>query len=59
VEVRALLFSTSGLDEGEWLASSLGRFYPREIAAGTHWKGGWDFYPMNIIYKEVKVKLSL
>jgi hypothetical protein len=32
---------TSGLDGGEWSASRLGRFTPRERAPGTHWIGGW------------------
>jgi hypothetical protein len=32
---------TSALDGGEWSASHLGRFTPRERAPGTHWIGGW------------------
>jgi hypothetical protein len=31
----------SALDAGEWSASRLGRFTPREKAPGTHWIGGW------------------
>jgi hypothetical protein len=34
-------FLTSALDGGEWSASRPGRFYPREIALGTDWIGGW------------------
>jgi hypothetical protein len=29
------------LDGGEWSASRLGRFTPKERAPGTHWIGGW------------------
>jgi hypothetical protein len=32
---------TSALDGGEWSASHLGRFTPRERAPGTHWIGAW------------------
>jgi hypothetical protein len=32
---------TSALDGGEWLASHLSRFTPKERAPGTHWIGGW------------------
>jgi hypothetical protein len=32
---------TSVLDGGEWSASHLGRFTPRERAPGTHWIGDW------------------
>jgi hypothetical protein len=32
---------TSALDGGEWSASHLGRFTPRERVPGTHWIGGW------------------
>jgi hypothetical protein len=32
---------TSALDAGEWSASRLGRFTPRERAPGTHWIGDW------------------
>jgi hypothetical protein len=32
-------FLTSTLDGGEWSASRLGRFTPREKAPGTHWIG--------------------
>jgi hypothetical protein len=31
----------SELDGGEWSASRLGRFTPRERAPGTNWTGGW------------------
>jgi hypothetical protein len=33
-------FLTSALDGGEWSASSLGRFTPKEIAVGIHWIRG-------------------
>jgi hypothetical protein len=32
---------TATLDVGEWSASRLGRFTPKERAPGTHWVGGW------------------
>jgi hypothetical protein len=32
---------TSALDRGEWSASRLGRFTPRERAPRTHCIGGW------------------
>jgi hypothetical protein len=32
---------TSALDGGEWSASRLSRFTPRERAPGTHWIWGW------------------
>jgi hypothetical protein len=32
---------TSALYEGEWSASRLGRFTPKERAPGIHWIGGW------------------
>jgi hypothetical protein len=32
---------TSALDGGEWSASRLGRFTPRERSPGTRWIGGW------------------
>jgi hypothetical protein len=32
---------TSALDGGEWSVSRPSRFIPREIAPGTHWRGGW------------------
>jgi hypothetical protein len=31
----------SALDRGEWSASRLGHFAPRERAPGTHWIGSW------------------
>jgi hypothetical protein len=40
VEIHAFL--TSELDRGEWLASRLGRFTPREsVPRSNHWIGGW------------------
>jgi hypothetical protein len=41
LEVKALPFLTSALDEGEWSASRPGRFTTGEIAPGTHWIEGW------------------
>jgi hypothetical protein len=41
VEVRLYAFLNSVLDGGEWSASHLGRFIPRERAPGSHWIGGW------------------
>jgi hypothetical protein len=41
VEAYIHAFLTSALDGGEWSASRLGRFAPRERAPGTHWTGGW------------------
>jgi hypothetical protein len=32
---------TTALNGGEWSASRLGPFTPRETASGTHWTGGW------------------
>jgi hypothetical protein len=32
---------TSALDGGEWSASRLCHFTPRETAPGTRWIGGW------------------
>jgi hypothetical protein len=32
---------TSAIDGGEWSASRLSRFTPRERDPGTHWIGGW------------------
>jgi hypothetical protein len=32
---------TSALDGDEWLASSPGRFNPKETVPATHWIGGW------------------
>jgi hypothetical protein len=34
-------FLTLALDGCEWSVSRPGCFIPREIAAGTHWVGGW------------------
>jgi hypothetical protein len=39
--VASQIFLTSVLDEGEWLASRLGRFTPKERDPETHWIGGW------------------
>ena len=36
VEVQLHWFLTSAVDEGEWSASSRGRFI-----SGTYWTGGW------------------
>jgi hypothetical protein len=41
VDVYIHIFLTSALVGGEWSASRHGRFTPGEIAAGTHWLGGW------------------
>jgi hypothetical protein len=41
VEVQHHELLISALGGGEWSASRLGRFTPREIAPGTHWIGGW------------------
>jgi hypothetical protein len=40
VEVQRHAFLTSALGGGEWSASRLGRFTPREGTPGTHWVGG-------------------
>jgi hypothetical protein len=48
--------STSALDGGEWLASRLGRFTPRERAPGTHWTGGW-VEPRAVLDAVVKRKI--
>jgi hypothetical protein len=40
-EIQLHAFLTSTLDGGEWSGSRPGHFTPREIAAGTHWIGGW------------------
>jgi len=32
---------TSALDGGEWSASHIGHFTPKETAPDTHWTGGW------------------
>jgi hypothetical protein len=41
VEVQLHVFLNSALDGGEWSASRLGRFIPRERACDTHGIGGW------------------
>jgi hypothetical protein len=41
VDVQIHIFLTSALVGGEWSASRLGRFTPRERAPGTHWIRGW------------------
>jgi hypothetical protein len=41
VEAYSHAFLTSALDGGEWSASRLGLFTPRERDSGTHWIGGW------------------
>jgi hypothetical protein len=35
------VFLTSALVRGEWSASRLCRFIPRERVPGSHWIGGW------------------
>jgi hypothetical protein len=40
VEVWLHSFLTSAVDRGEWSASRLGRFTPRERAPVTHWIRG-------------------
>jgi hypothetical protein len=40
-EVKLRAFLTLTLDGGEWSASGLGRFTPREKGTATHWIGGW------------------
>jgi len=40
VEVYLHTFLTSTLDGGDWSASRLGRFYPRERVLSTYWMGG-------------------
>jgi hypothetical protein len=41
VDVYIHIFLTSALVGGEWSASRLGHFTPRERALRTHWIGGW------------------
>jgi hypothetical protein len=41
VDVYFLIFLTSALTSGEWLASRPCRFSHGERAPGTHWIGGW------------------
>jgi hypothetical protein len=41
VDVVTHVFLTLALVGGEWSASRLCRFTPRERAHGTHWIGGW------------------
>jgi hypothetical protein len=41
VDVYIHIFLTSALAGGEWSASRLCRFTPREIAPDTHWIGDW------------------
>jgi hypothetical protein len=47
---------TSALDGGEWSASHLGRFTPRERAPSTHWIGGW-VGPRNGLDTVSKIKI--
>jgi hypothetical protein len=47
---------TSALDGGEWSASRLGRFTPRERDPGTHWIGGW-VGPRAVLDAVVKKKI--
>jgi len=44
------------VDEGEWSASSLIHFTPRERAPGTHWIGGW-VGPRDVLDTVVKRKI--
>jgi hypothetical protein len=41
VDVQIHIFLTTVLIGGEWSASRLCRFTPRERVPGTHWIGGW------------------
>jgi hypothetical protein len=41
VDVYIHIFLISTLVGGEWLASHLGSFTPREGVPGTHWIGDW------------------
>jgi hypothetical protein len=56
VEVWLHAFLISALDGGEWSASRLGRFTPRERAPGTHWIGGW-VGPRAVLEAVVKKKI--
>jgi hypothetical protein len=56
VDVYRHAFLTSALDGGEWSASRLGRFTPRERAHGTHWVGGW-VGPKTVLDAMVKRKI--
>jgi len=47
---------SSAQEGGEWSASRLGRFAPRESAAVTHWIGGW-VSPRAILDAVVKRKI--
>jgi hypothetical protein len=47
---------TSAPDEGEWSASRLGHFNPKERTLGTHWIGGW-VDPRAVLDAVVKRKL--
>jgi hypothetical protein len=56
VEVWLHAFLTSARDGGDWPASRLGRFTPRERAPGTHWIGGW-VGPRTVLDAVVKRKI--
>jgi hypothetical protein len=47
---------TSALEGGEWSASRLGRFTPREKTPGIHWIGGW-VGPSSVLDAVVKRKI--
>jgi hypothetical protein len=42
-----------------WSASRLGRFTLTEIAAGSHWIGGWVGPRPNLVYVEKRKFLTL
>jgi hypothetical protein len=56
VEVYLHAFLTSALDGGQWSASRLGRFTPKERAPSTHWIGGW-VGPRAVLDTAVKRKI--
>jgi hypothetical protein len=41
LDIQIHIFLTSALVGGEWSASCLCGFTPREMYPGTHWLGGW------------------
>jgi hypothetical protein len=41
MDVYIYVFFTPALVGSEWSISPPGRFNPEEMAAGTHWIGGW------------------
>jgi len=54
--IITLIFTTA-LDGGQWLASRIGRFTPKERALVTHWVGGW-MGPRTVLDAEVKRIIS-